>query len=169
MAIHDLEAADKADRLRLAKRKKRLMAVLAVGRCIQIVLTALVAVVFIVQYAYAHDEPCARPLPEWLLVWGVSMLLLMPLGWVVRADTAQNRRPGMAFLSLVSCLGGVFLFAWFIVGNVWVFSTHPDPAQPMYCNRMVWLWSLYWVVFCYIIIVVPCCCMCAAFYVARLR
>ena len=164
--MHDIEAADKADQLWLAKRQKRLRAVLAVGRGVQIALTVLVAVLFIVRYAYTHDVECARPLPEWLLVWGVAMLLLIPLGWVVEADRQQTRPPGMgmAVLSCVSYWGWALLFVWFIVGNVWVFSTHPNPARPGYCNRLVWMWCLYWLMICYLIIVIPCGCMCVAVY-----
>jgi len=84
-------------------------------------------------WAGLHYEgvSCDKPIDTWLFVTGITALSLMGAVFLVilllacGTATENGCAVGMALcFTCLICLGAVFQFAWFIVGNVWVFSTN---------------------------------------------
>ncbi|CAF1343399.1 unnamed protein product [Adineta steineri] len=66
-------------------------------------------------------------------------------------------------ICLVLLLMSFFLFFWFIVGNVWVFSVHSkvdldNLLSPNYCQRTLYQFAFTIIIMSYIISVIGCCC-----------
>ncbi|XP_032094107.1 transmembrane protein 272 [Thamnophis elegans] len=92
---------------------------------------------------YLGQCPRQPLLPIYLLIQGVVTLLLLFLSCVPCGDGTD--RPS----TLLNCLRGagfLFLCAWFIAGNVWVYSIYPPDyehfGQPDFCHRTLFLFAL---------------------------
>lgn len=73
-----------------------------------------------------------------------------------------------------SCLSSVielFLFAWFICGNVWVYSvkdivTNDSPTAASYCNYTCYYFAFWSITVSWILIGLFCCCCCCVLTIA---
>ncbi|CAM5129449.1 unnamed protein product [Natator depressus] len=96
---------------------------------------------------YLGQCPHQYLLPYYLLVGGSAGLLLLLLTCLPCGDGTDPPRlsPGARGWRAVFLL---FLFAWFIAGNVWVYSIYPpeykDPKNPDFCSRPLYLFA-FWV------------------------
>ncbi|XP_060540689.1 transmembrane protein 272 isoform X2 [Pantherophis guttatus] len=91
---------------------------------------------------YLGQCPRQPLLPIYLLILSAVTLLLLFLSCVPCGD--GTNRPS----TLLNCLRGagfLFLCAWFIAGNVWVYSIYPpdyeDFGQPDFCHRTLFLFA----------------------------
>ncbi|XP_061565549.1 transmembrane protein 272-like [Cololabis saira] len=123
---------------------------------------------------YLHDCPRQPYIPIYLIVLGVFGVLLaglpcLPCTQQPRDGPATSpTNPCMALNSLMS----LFLFCWFIAGNVWIYSiyqpnydkntTSVDP----YCDKTLYLFSFWTTTLVYILLglsvpIAICACLCA--------
>ena len=91
-----------------------------------------------------------------------------------------------AFVTLVNGIVSLFLFAWFIAGNVWVYSNYSKVQYDLtigtslastYCDKTTYLFTFWTITVSYIITglsciigVMICCCACVcgfAFFAAK--
>uniref|UniRef100_UPI0037E7121C transmembrane protein 272-like n=1 Tax=Semicossyphus pulcher TaxID=241346 RepID=UPI0037E7121C len=99
---------------------------------------------------YLYDCPAQHYIPIYLLVMGVVTLMQhMLLFCPYTARFASSK----AWISLIV----LFLFCWFITGNVWIFSIYEPnynkTAAPInaYCNKTLYLFA-YWITIAYCIL-----------------
>ncbi|XP_040925827.1 transmembrane protein 272-like isoform X2 [Betta splendens] len=102
---------------------------------------------------YLNECPRQRYIPIYLIVGGVFGLviaLLSCLPCTQREEDDSNPDPPGCLYSTWTSLTKLFLFCWFIAGNVWIYSIYqPDyvknPASPeLYCNKTLYLFA-FWV------------------------
>merc|ERR1712168_392433 len=106
---------------------------------------ALSSMIFIISMivvggVYINDCPMQNYIPIYLIVAGVFSLLEMIFS-IVRAQISDDVKP-----RVYDTLVGLFFFAWFICGNVWIYGIHgkfsDDIGSELYCNA-----HLYWFAF----------------------
>ncbi|CAI5668935.1 unnamed protein product [Oreochromis niloticus] len=126
----------------------------AVVGCFQVILFAMHIAQLIIGALNLHDCPRQPFIPIYLLVIGVVTLLFSIL---------QCRRIRW---SACSCLVSLFVFCWFIAGNVWIYSVYEPSynktASPdMYCNKTLYLFAFWTMNLNYILLgfllFCPCC------------
>lgn len=141
---------------------------------------ALVCVLPIAQIAigavYLQDCPRQHYIPIYLVVMGVFGLLLGLLACLPCAKEPEDgtasplNRLCTSWNSLVS----LFVFCWFITGNVWVYSIYePNYNQTMtevdpYCNKTVYLFAFWTITLVYILVglfLFTGCCVMVCFYI----
>ncbi|XP_074839059.1 transmembrane protein 272-like isoform X2 [Carettochelys insculpta] len=109
----------------------------------KILFCALPVASIVIGALYLGQCPCQPLLPHYLLVEGAVLLLLLVLSCLPCEEGAQLS------LGALGCRGTVllFLFAWFIAGNVWVYSIYPPdyghPGQPRFCARPLYLFAFW--------------------------
>ncbi|VDH95339.1 Hypothetical predicted protein [Mytilus galloprovincialis] len=92
---------------------------------------------------YLHDCPAQRYIPIYLIVAGVFSLVkdLSSLLQKCKAKRTEEEQEGGAPTNFFDGLVGCFLFAWFICGNVWIYSTHnhfsTDSTKADFCEPIV--------------------------------
>ncbi|KAM4536669.1 transmembrane protein 272-like [Odontesthes bonariensis] len=121
---------------------------------------------------YLNDCPQQPYIPIYLIVLGVFGLALSCFPTAQKPDDGTINRPCATWNSLIS----LFLFCWFITGNVWIYSiyepnynkntTNVDP----YCDKTVYLFAFWTTTLVYILIgfflFIGCCCCCCGFTIA---
>ncbi|KAK7499793.1 hypothetical protein BaRGS_00008884 [Batillaria attramentaria] len=104
---------------------------------------------------YLHDCPAERYIPIYLLVTGCFGTFLTLVGILLRCCTNNEEEEtsgGLVALFGVwvvfNVLGGCFMFAWFIAGNVWIYRTKgefsTDPSADNYCDPTLY-WFAFWI------------------------
>ncbi|XP_064630558.1 transmembrane protein 272-like isoform X2 [Lineus longissimus] len=114
---------------------------------------------------FLHDCHYERYIPIYLIVGGVFSTLLNIYRLVHSALGAKKKegRRGLPFDMIV----GLFLFCWFIAGNVWIYSIYrtvnlDDTNAANYCRRPLYLYS-FWITtigWIFIILSLLCGCLC---------
>lgn len=121
-----------------------------------------------------QDKCTIEPrIPLWLIVYGS-----VGLGYAVinavsklldfikkRKDPTAKNKSGL-LLNCLAQLIGMFLFVWFIIGNVWVYGIGDqvqynqltDPAT--YCDKLVYLFAFWSITATWILIGLSCFCCC---------
>ena len=136
---------------------------------------------------YLHDCPRRDKIPIWLIVFGVFSLFQTIVNGMRRctesirettsSDEEGSKKPSAANRGGGCCEGliSLFLFAWLIVGSVWVFgywntynsaecSTREDCCHPVpYMFSFVSLIVMY-AVGALSILIACCCCCCMGCY-----
>ncbi|XP_062844857.1 transmembrane protein 272-like [Trichomycterus rosablanca] len=120
-----------------------------------------------------HLQECpTQPLiPIYLVVSGVFGLVLAVLSCLPCTQEGENEGGAVSALCTTwNSIVTLFLFCWFIAGNVWIYSIYQptyDPLSPQYCAKILYLFAFWMVTLVYIIIGVlmlaGCCimfCMC---------
>ena len=121
--------------------------------------------------------PAEPKIPMFLFVSGLTSQIfawLIVVNAAILRYTALESRSFEGMLGCVMCLNcvfstllGIFCIAWFICGNVWVFSTHPSfhanhESLVEYCDKTTYLLAFWVIVGWYIIAglggVITCCC-----------
>ncbi|KAM4747780.1 transmembrane protein 272-like [Rhinophrynus dorsalis] len=96
---------------------------------------------------YINDCPGQRLIPYYLIILGAVSLLFLSLTCLPCGDGREPPQTGLGTL----CAQGVlllFLFAFFIAGNVWIYSLYMEPwdspVHPKRCNRVLYLYA-FWI------------------------
>ncbi|XP_067412923.1 transmembrane protein 272-like [Emydura macquarii macquarii] len=119
----------------------------------KVVLSGLPIASIVIGALYLGQCPRQYLVPYYLLVGGSASLLFLLLTCLPCGDgTAPTQlSPGArgwraAFL--------LFLFSWFIAGNVWVYSIYPpnygDPKALDFCNRLLYLFAFWTITLVYV-------------------
>ncbi|XP_069596570.1 transmembrane protein 272-like isoform X2 [Ranitomeya imitator] len=101
---------------------------------------------------YKDDCPIQPLIPIFLLVSGVTHLVAVLLLFI---------RGALGVCSLIlEGLIGMFTFAWFITGSIWVFSLYSKGKGPDLCNETLYYFAFGFLIFEYVIIglslILPC-------------
>ncbi|XP_070552887.1 transmembrane protein 272-like [Ptychodera flava] len=158
-------------------------AALLLGCVIFAAITMSIPIAMIVMGAMHKDECPAEPyIPVYLIVCGAFSIVscLMSMCMCVRRRSSQqdgddDEDGGSCglFSCCISCLSGligIFLFAWFIAGNVWIYRTneptYDDVTSDDYCHKTLYLFSFWLLTTTYILLGCSCClsvvCACCA-------
>ncbi|XP_052718735.1 transmembrane protein 272-like isoform X1 [Crassostrea angulata] len=150
----------------------------SVGCTICLVMVLAIPVANIVIGALYRDKcPLERFIPIYLIVSGAVGIVYNVFGILRKLAKSRNGegeeeedRPGV-FTSICNCLFGCFLFAWFIAGNVWIYSNYDDWSKDpshvdKYCHPTCYLYAFWTTTAVYIMtgatIVLGCCSACIA-------
>jgi hypothetical protein len=107
---------------------------------------------------YRHAS-CNHPLALWLLVMGAAWLgfLMLALLSVVASNGSDGATVTLAvcFPCILCglCLAGPFLVVWFILGNVWTYTSSRDR-----CDRTLYDITFWYLIFLYAWALISCCC-----------
>lgn len=75
-------------------------------------------------------------------------------------DKEEKSTTWTSLVGLIDC----FLIAWFIAGNVWIYSVHSKVSftegDPNYCDSTTYLFAFWITTLFYIMIALLCCCSC---------
>ncbi|XP_030402851.1 transmembrane protein 272-like [Gopherus evgoodei] len=113
----------------------------------KVVVSALPIASIVIGALYLGQCPSQHLLPYYLLVGGSTVLLFLLLSCLPCGDGTDPPQlsPGARGWRALFLL---FLFAWFIAGNVWVYSIYPpeykDPHNPKFCHQLLYLFA-FWV------------------------
>ncbi|KAK6466435.1 transmembrane protein 272-like [Huso huso] len=140
----------------------------------KIIATALPIAQIAIGSLYRNDCPVQPYIPIYLIVSGVFVLVLDLVSCVPQG---QGGEEGATFcrnlINTWNSLASLFLFIWFITGNVWIYSIYepsysPGSQETKYCNKTLYLFAFWSTTLVYIIVGVMllggCCfmlCMCA--------
>ncbi|XP_076130579.1 transmembrane protein 272-like [Alosa pseudoharengus] len=95
---------------------------------------------------YLHSCPIQRYIPIYLVVMGAFGLALPLLTCKPGSNDPEANNQVIrcnAWNSIVS----LFLFCWFIAGNMWIYSIYQpnyDPAAGAYCDKTLYLFA-FWI------------------------
>ncbi|KAM3924269.1 transmembrane protein 272-like [Leptodactylus fuscus] len=102
---------------------------------------------------YFNDCPGQPLIPYYLIVSGGASLLYLFMTCLPCIDSDRVTTINLANL----CAQGLmilFLFAFFIVGNVWVYSLYNepwnDPRSPSRCQRVLYLYAFWMITLCHL-------------------
>ena len=98
-----------------------------------------------------QDKTCDQALAAWALANGIALFFL-PLAMVfcfaiLLQIVPKNSTVVVVGLGLPAMCLLLFLLVWFVVGNVWVFSTNVDN-----CDEFLWQSCVAWLIVSYVII-----------------
>ncbi|XP_041094317.1 transmembrane protein 272-like isoform X2 [Polyodon spathula] len=138
----------------------------------KIIATALPIAQIAIGSLYLNDCPVQPRIPIYLIVSGVFVLSLDLVSCVPRGERVEEGESFYrSFINTWSSLASLFLFIWFITGNVWIYSIYePSYSVPdmQSCHKTLYLFAFWSTTVVYIIVGVMllggCClmlCMCA--------
>uniref|UniRef100_A0A3Q3IGJ1 Uncharacterized protein n=1 Tax=Monopterus albus TaxID=43700 RepID=A0A3Q3IGJ1_MONAL len=120
---------------------------------------------------YLNDCPRQPYIPIYLIVVGVFGMVLSVLSCLPCAQepTDGTSNPLSRVCATWNSLTSLFLFCWFIAGNVWIYSIYePNYIQAVnstgtYCNKTLYLFAFWTTNLVYIMFgfsILCCCCLC---------
>ncbi|KAI5615814.1 hypothetical protein C0J50_0495, partial [Silurus asotus] len=122
----------------------------------KLVALALPVSQLVIGVLYLKECPRQPLVPVYLLVSGVFALVLVVLSCLPCAQ--EEEQGGGAINTLCTTWNSIvtiFLFCWFIAGNVWVYSIYEpsyDTHTPEYCAKTLYLFAFWTITLVYIII-----------------
>lgn len=140
---------------------------------------ALPIAMIIIGSVYKDSCPIQKNIPIWLIVagsFGCLSTLLRTISSCInlykkRDSAANNNENEFAKKSCLSSLVELFLFIWFILGNVWVYSIqksvqyNPEITQT-YCHETLYLFAFWVITISWIFTGLFFCCCCCVILVA---
>ncbi|XP_075062607.1 transmembrane protein 272-like [Mixophyes fleayi] len=106
---------------------------------------------------YINDCPGQYLIPYYLIISGVACLLQLSLTCLPCGDGMEP--PSVSLVNV--CAQSVmlmFLFAFFIAGNVWIYSLNHEPwdspSGPKRCNRVLYLYAFWIITLCHLCLAV---------------
>ncbi|XP_066446177.1 transmembrane protein 272-like [Eleutherodactylus coqui] len=122
---------------------------------------------------FMNECPGQYLIPYYLIISGVACLLFLCMTCLPCVDEEQVTSVTLANL----CAQGVlllFLFAFFIAGNVWIYSLYHgpwnDPSSPEYCARVLYLYAFWIITLCHLCFLVLLCtylCLLLGLYILK--
>uniref|UniRef100_A0A3Q4HZG5 Si:dkey-19b23.12 n=1 Tax=Neolamprologus brichardi TaxID=32507 RepID=A0A3Q4HZG5_NEOBR len=109
---------------------------------------------------YLHECPRQHYIPIYLIVVGVFGLILSLLSCLpcARESEEGTSNPLSTICTTWNSLTSIFLFCWFIAGNVWIYSIYqPNYTKNAtdvgtYCNKTLYLFAFWTTTLVYILI-----------------
>ncbi|KAF7230262.1 transmembrane protein 272 [Nothobranchius furzeri] len=126
---------------------------------------------------YMHECPRQPYIPIYLIVAGSFSMLLTILSCLPCARETEGGPPNKlsAICTFWNAITSLFLFAWFITGNVWIYSIYQPNYNKnatdidSYCNKSLYLFAFWTTTLVYIMLalfviigfcVLLCMCLC---------
>lgn len=115
---------------------------------------------------YLNNCPQQRYIPIYLLVSGAFALFLAVMSCLPCSQESETQSPASRICAAWNSLVSLFLFCWFVTGNVWIYSIYPanyNEGDPLYCNKTLYLFAFWTTTLVYIFLgvamVAGCCVM----------
>ncbi|XP_072000749.1 transmembrane protein 272-like [Engystomops pustulosus] len=109
---------------------------------------------------YFNDCPGQYLIPYYLIISGVAALLFLSMTCLPCVDEDQVTSVNLTTLCAQSFIL-LFLFVFFIVGNVWVYSlsreSWDDPSSQKRCHRVLYLYAFWTITLCHLCFAVLLC------------
>ena len=124
------------------------------------------------------DQVCDKSLPLWIGVYSGRFIITLPSNiykFLNRNDEGYSSRPFTKFLSILNILLALFVLAWWVTGQVWVFGTNncATNSRPLYIYTIVLIALLYlaillpFIVLCLLCLCFPCVIILVAFFAEK--
>ncbi|KAK5848332.1 hypothetical protein PBY51_005957 [Eleginops maclovinus] len=124
---------------------------------------------------HLHDCPREHYIPIYLIVGGVFGLVLSLLSCLPCTKTPEDGTSNALSRICVTwnSLTSLFLFCWFIAGNVWIYSIYQpnynknSTSVDPYCDRTLYLFAFWTTTIVYILLglfMLGGCCVCVCLY-----
>ncbi|XP_042155980.1 transmembrane protein 272-like [Oncorhynchus tshawytscha] len=139
----------------------------------KLIMTALPVAQIAIGGMFLENCPQQRYIPIYLVVTGVFALALAVLSCLPctrEQDEGEQQSPLSSLCTAWNSLVSLFLFCWFIAGNVWIYSIFPanyNEEEALHCNKNLYLFAFWTTTLVYIflgmLMVGGCCvlvCMC---------
>ncbi|XP_070552897.1 transmembrane protein 272-like [Ptychodera flava] len=135
---------------------------------------AIPITMIIIGSIYKDDCPAEPYIPIYLIVSGAFVLAAFFLSAcagdkkrrLVNDDVEDDDSASYGCAKCLSSLISLFLLAWFIAGNVWIYETYEpnysDATADNYCHETLYLFSFWLMNTTYIILGLSCCIGCLA-------
>lgn len=118
---------------------------------------------------YKDECPVEDMIPIYLIVAASAGLFNTCCSSALIYQSGDDKQTLNPFRGLIQ----LFQFAWFIAGNVWIYSiyepNYTDPSSPYFCNKTLylfafWVTNSYYILFGVVLGIVKCCtcCTCCA-------
>ncbi|XP_071488524.1 transmembrane protein 272-like [Diadema antillarum] len=147
--------------------------------CVTILMALVLAIpiaMIVIGAMYKNDCPVQYLIPIYLIVMGAVYSCKSLMDLKVRfqrsrlpPEEQEGFQPSTGE-SAVSNIVGLFLFAFFIAGNVWIYGIYApntsNPNGPDYCDPTLYYFSFWVTTAAYIAMALGCCCCCGAACVA---
>lgn len=141
---------------------------------------AMPVTMIVIGALYKDDCRAQKFIPIWLIVAGsfgcfstITRTISNCHSLIMKRDGLENNDTENTKVNKKSCLASLielFLFAWFIAGNVWVYSIREtvsyDSESDLYCHKTCYLFSFWLITISWIMAVFFCCCCCCIVTVA---
>jgi len=145
--------------------------------CGSMIITVLFAIsivmpitMIVIGAIYIDECNIQKNIPMWLIVAGTfgclsSILRTATNCYSLFKKRSTDEQHEIGKKGCLSSLIDLFLFAWFIAGNVWVYSIYKtvqyDPANmEFYCHKTCYLFSFWIITISWIMTGFLCCCCC---------
>ncbi|XP_070849732.1 transmembrane protein 272-like [Chaetodon trifascialis] len=135
--------------------------------CSKVVLCAMPIAEIAIGSVYLHDCPQEDHIPIYLIVVGVFSLALTLLSCLPCARESKDGNPLSRVCAVWNSFASLFLFCWFIAGNVWIYSIYQPnynkntTSMEPYCDKTLYLFAFWTTTLTYIFLVsalvISCC------------
>ncbi|XP_077984554.1 transmembrane protein 272-like [Glandiceps talaboti] len=120
---------------------------------------------------YKDDCPFNPNIPIYLIVCGVFQSVAIILSMCCIISSSDDGMLGNDCCRCVAILIYLSIVAWLFAGNWLIYRTKPDyddPTGKNYCDKTLYLFSLWWTTLSNILIALVCCCRCVACLVNKI-
>ena len=113
--------------------------------------------------------PVEPRIPQYLYIGGITTLVLIPMSAITGlfANVKERGKKTSRLSGCLVCINGFvlailsfFAFAWFIMGNIWVFKSwlpdYHDSKSPRYCDKTVYTTAIGIICFTYLFTILTC-------------
>ncbi|CAF0818200.1 unnamed protein product [Brachionus calyciflorus] len=134
-----------------------------------VILSAIPITMIIIGAIYKDQCTIDHKIPIWLIVYGVFGLLNVILRTVQNSHyifkKARNELNESFKIKMRILIIDLFLFAWFICGNVWIYSVKSkvvtdNQLDPSYCHANCYYFAFWMITIKWILLGILCCCYC---------
>lgn len=124
----------------------------------KLIMLCLPIVQIVLGTIYLKDCPAQPYIPIYVLVSGVFTMCLSLLSCLpcARESEGGEQNPLSSICTAWNSLLTVFLFCWFIAGNVWIYSIYAPSYSPLdvgkYCHKTLYLFAFWMTTLVYILV-----------------
>ncbi|CAF0797841.1 unnamed protein product [Adineta ricciae] len=153
---------------------------LILGSVYTLIVLCILLIIPILQLAfggsYLGQCPVEPNIPVYLIVTGacglasilLTIMIVLSFILVLKRQTAATAVTAACIIGCVLIflfVMSLFLFAWFIAGNVWIFGVHKkvdldNSSSPNYCQRTLYQFAFAMLIISYVMCGISCCCSC---------
>ncbi|CAF0869729.1 unnamed protein product [Brachionus calyciflorus] len=150
--------------------------------CGSIIITIIFAIssaipitMIIIGAIYKDQCTIDHKIPIWLIVSGVFGCLSAIIRTIQNCYSIYKKRQNESYeQGKKSCITSVielFIFSWFICGNVWVYSAKSsvvtdNQLDPFYCHATCYYFAFWVITVSWIVMALLCCCCCCILVIA---
>ncbi|XP_046374201.1 transmembrane protein 272-like [Haliotis rufescens] len=140
-----------------------------VGTAVITIISLALPIAMVAMGAIHKDNcPAEKYIPTYMIVAGIFTIIVSVVRLVGKTCLADSDGNVWFPCQIVSGVISLFLFAWVIAGNVWIYGLYnkynpTDKTAANYCDNTFYLFAFWSTTASYILIgvcILLCCCMC---------